>query len=136
MSAALRPDQAQVVTELRVGREFALPVPLPGERPDDVDHRDRRALMGGQEGCAERYVADVAAGQRELPRQEGEVDIVRDRRGRRESPRARVCARGAGSGSGNSMSKCMRRLNASSMLAARFDARMTTPSYRSMRCSR
>ena len=39
-------------------------------------------------------------------------------------------------GSGNSITKCIRRLNAGSTLPARFDARITTPSNASSRCSR
>ena len=68
------------VLEVGLQRQPALLAELLRDRPDQVAHRDRAPLVGGLERGRQRAVADRAAGELELGREELEVDVGVERR--------------------------------------------------------
>ena len=77
---AAGPDQLVEVLEVRLQGQPPLLAELLGDGPDQVAHRDRALLVGGLERRGQRAVADRAAGELELGREELEVDVVVERR--------------------------------------------------------
>ena len=83
-AAAGRADQLVEALEVGLEREPALLAVLQRDRADEVAHPDHAVVVGGLEGGRERAVADPAAGELELRGEEVDVEVVAERRLRRQ----------------------------------------------------
>src|SRR5262249_34532153 len=60
------PRQREIVLEVGLDQELSHLLELVSRSPDEVTHRDRLAILGGQEGGGQDDVADVAPGDLKL----------------------------------------------------------------------
>src|SRR5712692_1912024 len=83
----LPPREHEVVFKVGLDQQLAHLLQLVTGGPDEMAHRDRLAVFGGQECRCQYDITNVSPGHLEFTRQERQVDVVRPRRrGREGSP--------------------------------------------------